>query len=127
MRSVPQRTHLVMMPIPEEVRIVLLTEVRAQLRAAPDKVVCLRNMDMEIKPAPGDALDAVCALLSADCTSFGVHDFNFAGVPARMVYDDAYLSRNAESGVLRRNNIASDMFKKEIYGDVYLEARVEIE
>lgn len=127
MRRVRQRNHPVSMPIPEEVRIVLLTEVRAQLRAAPDKVVWLRNMDMEIKPAPGGALDAVCALISADCTSFGVHDFDFAGVPARMVYDDSYLSRNAESGVLRRNNIASDMFYEEIYGDVYLEARVENE
>ena len=127
MRFVPQRNHPLIMPIPEEVRIVLLTEVRAQLRAAPDKVVCLRNMDMEFKPAPGDAPDAVRALLSAECTSFGVHDFDLAGVPVRMVYDDAYWSRNTESGVLRRNNIASDMFNEEIYGDVYLEARVENE
>jgi hypothetical protein len=50
-----------------------------------------------------------------------------AGVPVRMVYDDEYLSRNKENGVLRRNNIASDMFKEEIYGDVYLQARVENE
>jgi hypothetical protein len=90
-------------------------------------VVCLRDMNMEIKPAPGDALHAMCALISAECTSIGVHDFDFSGVSARMVYDDAYLSRNAESGVLRRNNIASDMFNEEIYGDVYLEARVENE
>ena len=67
----------------------------------------------------------MCALISAECTSFGVHNFDFAGVPVRMVYDDAYLSRNEQSGVLRRNNIASDMFKEEIYGDVYLQARAD--
>lgn len=48
------------MPIPEEVRVVLLTEVRARLR----------NMDMEFLPAPGDEPDVVRALLSAECTSF---------------------------------------------------------
>ena len=118
------------MPIPEDVRVVLLTEVRAQLRNKPGEVVCLRNMDMEFLPAPGDEPDAVRALLSAECTSFGVHDFDLAGVPVRMVYDDEYLTRRREQGCeqgceLGRNNIASDMFKEEIYGDVYLQARVE--
>lgn len=117
-------TCVVIMPIPEEVRLLLLTEVRAQLRAAPDKVVCLRNMDMEFLPAPGDAPEAVRAMLSAECTSFGFHDFDLAGVSVRMVYDDEYLSRRPTCS---RNNIASDMFKEEIYGDVYLEARVENE
>ena len=96
----------------------LLTEVRAQLRTAPDTVVCLRNMDTESKPAPGDAPEAVRAMLSAECTSFGFHDFDFNGVPVRMVYDDEYESRRGRE----RNNIASDMFKYDIYGDVFLQA-----
>ena len=116
------------MPIPEKARLVLLTEVRAQLRVEPGTVVCLRNMDMEFLPAPGDAPEAVRAMLSAECTSFGFYDFDLAGVPVRMVYDDEYLSRRRnENRELERNNIASDMFKEEIYGDVYLEARVENE
>lgn len=116
------------MPIPEQARLVLLTELRAQLRTAPDKVVCLRNMDMEFLPAPGDDPEDVRALLSGECTSFGVYDFELAGVPVRMVYDDEYLTRCKEQGCeLERNNIASDMFKEEIYGDVYVEAREENE
>ena len=116
------------MPIPEEARVVLLTEVRAQLRAEPEKVVCLRNMDMEFVPAPREAPDAVCALISAECTTCGIYDFDFVGVPVRMVFDcDAYLNRNTESGALRLNKIASDMFDEDIYGDVYLQARVENE
>lgn len=103
------------MPIPEWARVELLTAVRAQLRSEPEKVVCLRNKDMEFEPSPGDSPEAIRALLSAECTSFGFHDFDFAGVPVRMVYDDACL-RGSENGKLERNNIASDMFKEEIFG-----------
>ena len=111
-----------------ELRAILLTAVRARLRAAPDKVVCLRNTDVEIKPAPGDSPEAMCELISAECTTCGIYDFDFAGVPVRMVCDcDAYLNRNTESGALRLNKVASYMFDEDIYGDVYLQARVENE
>jgi len=121
----PLRRPFRKMPIPEEVRLTLLTEVRTQLRTAPEKVVCLRNMDMEFKPSPGEAPTAIRGLLSGECTSFGFHDFDLAGVPTRLVYDDEYLSRCKERVCEpTRNNIASDMFQEEIYGDVYLQARV---
>ena len=102
----------------------MLAQVCAQLRTTPEKIVCLRNMDIEFKPTPGDTPEAIRALLSPECTSFGFHDFDFAGVPARMVYDDEYLSRNNTKN-RERNNVASDMFKEEIYGHVYLQTRVE--